>query len=266
VAAVSTRRTSIIFRAVALAALLTFPPGIPAQENYEIQVYGYETVAPGHTMVELHSNFTVEGTKQTVDGVLPTEHAWHETVEITRGFTSWFETGFYIFTSARSGNGWDWVGDHIRPRFRVPESWHWPVGVSLSNEIGYQRRQFSSDTWTWEIRPIIDKKQGRWYWSFNPTVDRSLRGPSVQKGFEFSPNFKAGYDLTKKVTAGFEYYGSLGPITGFDPFRDQQQQLFPTVDLNLSPRWEINCGVGVGMTRSTDHLIVKLILGYRFDF
>jgi len=46
----------------------------------------------------------------------------------------------------------------------------------------------------------------------------------------------------------------------------QQHQIFPTVDLNLAPQWEINFGVGVGMTRSTDHLIAKMILGYRFNF
>ncbi len=57
-----------------------------------------------------------------------------------------------------SGYGWEWVGDHIRPRVRVPEKWHWPVGVSLSNEVGYQRRQYSTDTWTWEMRPIVDQK------------------------------------------------------------------------------------------------------------
>ena len=50
-----------------------------------------------------------------------------------------------------------WVGDHIRPRISVPDSWDWPVGVSLSTEIGYQRAVYSPDTWTWEIRPIIDK-------------------------------------------------------------------------------------------------------------
>jgi len=242
------------------------------QENYEIQVYSYDTVQPHHTMVELHSNFTFEGTKTVVDGALPTEHAWHETVEITHGFNSWFETGFYIFTSARNGNGWDWVGDHIRPRFRIPESWHWPVDFSVSNEFGYQRPIFSSDTWTWEIRPIIDntsakeRNHGRWYWSINPTFDRSFHGPSKSRGFEFSPNFKFSYDLTPKIAGGLEYYGSMGPVTGFDPLRDQQQQVFPTIDLNLSPKWEFNFGVGVGMTRSTDHLIAKMILGYRFGF
>src|SRR5438876_5744516 len=136
-----------------------------AQDNYEIQVYSYDTVEPHHTMVELHSNFSFEGSKTFQDGLLPTNHQLHETIEITRGFTDWFETGFYIFTSAQNGQGWDWVGDHIRPRVRIPKKWNWPVGLSLSNEIGYQRRKFSTDTWTWEMRPIIDKQSGPWYWS-----------------------------------------------------------------------------------------------------
>jgi hypothetical protein len=237
-----------------------------AQSNYEIQVYGADLVEPGHTMVELHSNFTIQGFKTTVDAVYPDNHAEHETIEITHGFTPWFECGFYIFTSVHSGQGWDWVGDHIRPRFTAPESWHWPVGVSMSNEIGYQRRVYSVDTWTWEIRPIVDKKLGRWYLAFNPTVDLSLHGQNQNRGPEFSPNFKFSYDLTPKVAVGAEYYGSLGPITGFDPVSQQQHQLFPTVDLNLAPQWEVNLGLGWGFTSATEGLIAKVILGYRFNF
>ena len=237
-----------------------------AQDNYEIQVYSYDTVAPHRTMVELHSNFTIDGSKTTQDGILPTNHAEHETIEITHGFTDWFETGFYIFTYQRNGNGIQWVGDHIRPRVRVPKEWRWPIGLSLSNEIGYQRRKFSADTWTWEMRPIIDKQIGRWYLDFNPTFDRSLHGESVHQGFIFSPNVKISYDITKKITGGFEYYGSVGPATDFSPISEQQHQIFPTIDLNLSPKWEVNFGLGVGVTRSTDHLIAKMILGYRFNF
>jgi hypothetical protein len=250
----------------ACALFLACAPPAAAQDNYEIQVYGVETVEPGHTMLELHSNFTIEGLRQKINGLYPTNHAVHETIEITHGFTDWFETGFYIFTSARSGQGWQWVGDHIRPRLRVPKKWHWPVGVSLSNEIGYQRRQFSEDTWTWEIRPIVDQKIGKWYWSINPSLDRSFHGPGIRRGVVFSPNFKFSYDFTRKISGGLEYYGSVGPVTGFDPVAQQQQQIFPTIDLNIAPQWEINFGLGVGMTRSTDHLIAKMILGYRFNF
>src|SRR5581483_8091195 len=62
-----------------------------AQNNYEIQVYGADTIAPQSTMVELHSNFTAEGAKPLPDSVFaadrlyPTNHTEHETVEITTG-------------------------------------------------------------------------------------------------------------------------------------------------------------------------------------
>ncbi len=235
-----------------------------AQDNYEIQVYGSETVPAGATMVELHSNFTAEGRKTEENGVLPTDHAFHETLEITRGFTPWFETGFYVFTSARSGDGWQWVGDHIRPRIRVPEEWHWPVGLSLSVEAGYQQRKFSEDTWSLELRPIIDKQWGRWYGSFNPAIEKSLKGANATRGYEFAPNAKVSYDVTKVVTLGVEYYGSLGPATHFDAVGDQQHLIVPALDLNFSPKWEFNFGVGVGLTHSTDHLIIKMIIGRRF--
>jgi len=237
-----------------------------AQENYEIQVYGSDTVPPRTTMVEIHSNFTVDGSKTVEDGMLPTHHAMHETLEITQGLTDWAEVGFYVFSSIHSDGGWQWVGDHIRPRVRAPLSWRWPVGVSLSTEIGYQRAAFSPDTWTWEIRPIVDRKLGRWYLSFNPALDRSFHGPSVNRGVEFSPNFKVSYDVTRKVAGGLEYYASFGSLSGFDPLREQQQQFFPTIDVDFAPQWEFNFGVGVGATRSTDHLIVKCIVGRRFSW
>jgi len=256
-------RSSILFA----FALICLVAGVArAQENYEIQVYGSETIPRGVTMIELHNNFTAKGPKTTADGTLPTNHAWHETIEITHGFNDWFETGFYIFTSARNGSGWDFVGTHIRPRFRVPPKWHWPVGVSLSQEIGFVRRQFSEDQWSWEIRPIVDKEMGKWYVTFNPVLERALSGPGKKRGFEFAPNFKVAYSVTKKVDAGLEYYGGLGPLSGFDPAREQQHQIFPAIDLNLSPKWEFNFGVGIGMTRSTDHLIFKMIVGRRFEF
>jgi hypothetical protein len=257
-------KKGFLFWALLVAACLFSPLNSPAQDNYEIQVYPSETVDAGRTMIELHSNMAVRGTTQKIEGVLPTQHALHETLEITHGFTSWFEVALYTFSSIQPGMDWQWVGNHIRPRVRVPESWHWPVGLGFSVEFGYQQRKFSTDTWTVELRPIIDKKWGPWYLSFNPTIGRSLKGENTGRGFEFSPNIKISYDLTPKIAGGVEYYGSLGPLSGFDPLQKQQHQLFPTIDLNLSPAWELNFGVGFGLTEATDRLIVKMILGRRF--
>ncbi len=137
-------------------------------------------------MFELHSNFTFEGSKTTVDGVRARRaclardsgnHAGASTTGSKSDSTSLPAIG--------GPEGYQWVGDHIRPRVRAPESWHWPVGVSLSTEIGYQRRSYSPDTWTWEIRPIVDKQMDRWYFGVNPALERSFHGLSVHQGVGF---------------------------------------------------------------------------------
>ncbi len=58
---------------------MLFAAGAQAQGNYEIQVYGADTQEPKSLMVELHSNYTVDGQKYVIDGVYPTNHQEHET-------------------------------------------------------------------------------------------------------------------------------------------------------------------------------------------
>ena len=240
-----------------------------AQDNYEIQVYASDTVKKGMTMLELHSNYNLDGPDTTVNGVLPTRNALHETLEITHGWTNNFETGFYIFTSYRADEGYNYVGSHIRPRVKVPDSWKWPVGVSLSMEYGMQKRQFSEDTSDLEIRPIVDKQLGRWDLAFNPALEKTLSGDNPESQFIFSPNIKVSYDITKVVTFGVEYYGSVGPVNDWDTPPNQIHQLFPSIDLNLGEEWEFNFGIGFGLntgSQDSQGTIVKMIIGRRFSF
>jgi hypothetical protein len=60
----------------------------------------------------------------------------------------------------------------------------------------------------------------------NPTLDRSFHGENVHQGVILSPNAKFSYDLTRKVAAGVEYYGSVGPVTGFDPLSNSSTRSF----------------------------------------
>jgi hypothetical protein len=243
-------------------ALSTATP-VLAQDNYEIQVYGSALVPVKATMFELHSNFTMQGSKLSSGGVLPTNHALHETVEITHGFSEWFECGFYLFMSERGPDGFHYVGNHIRPRFSIPERFHLPVGLSLSQEIGYQSKQFSEDTWSWEIRPIIDQQLGRFYWSINPTIEKSLRGPNSSGGFEFAPNVQVNVDVAKRVNVALEYYGGFGPFGQFPAIQRTEQQLMPAINLDFGDDWEFNAGIGFGLTNPTDHLLGKIIMGRR---
>lgn len=241
--------------------------GLFAQNNYEIQVYGAETEAPRTTMFELHSNVTTYGFRQDQNGVIADDLAWHETIEITQGITPWFELGAYLFMSANRGQyGLTWVGDHLRPRFRIPEAWHWPLGLSLSLEAGYQKPRYCADTWTLEIRPIIDKEYKWFYISFNPVLDYAIEGLDQHSGLTFSPDVKVAFKLKKAIAMGLEYYGGAGPIRAPDAPSQQFQQLGLAFDLDVSPDYEINFGYMFGLTPATERGIAKLILGRKISW
>jgi hypothetical protein len=235
-----------------------------AQDNYEIQVYASPTQTKGSTMFELHSNFTFNGEKNIVDKVLPSYHSLHETLEITHGVGENFEIGFYLFTNYTSAYGYKFVGSHIRPRVRVPEKWHWPVGVSLSTEFGFQKSEFSTDTWSIEIRPIIDKQFDNFYISFNPTFGVGLKGSNDHTP-SFEPNLKTSYSFNK-VALGLEYYGSVGQLDQVPKISQQNHALFAVADLSFDPRWEINVGPGWGLTKATDGFVFKLLVGRRISW
>lgn len=249
--------------------IASFISGIPiqllAQDNYEIQVYSSELTKSHHTMLELHSNYTLNGTKEIQDGLYASNHAIHETLEITHGFSKWIEVGTYLFTSLGTDNRTDITGFHLRPRIAVPDEFHWPFGVSLSAETGYQNPHFFGCQWTAEIRPILDKMIKRFYFSLNPTFDKCLY-TDKENGFEFSPSVKADFEVSKKVALGLEYYASLGAVQHFEPVAQQRHQLFGAVDWDFDPDWEFNAGIGYGLTDATDRWVIKFILGYRLPF
>ena len=235
-----------------------------AQDNYEIQVYGSLTQTKGSTMFELHSNYTFDGQKNVIDGVRPSNHALHETVEITHGITDNFEIGFYFFTNYTSKYGYQYVGSHIRPRISVPEKWHWPFGASLSTEFGFQSSEYSEDTWSIEVRPILDKQYNNFYISFNPTFGIGLSGGSDHTP-SFEPNLKTSYAINK-VALGLEYYGNIGQLDFIPRVSQENHALFAVADLDFDPRWELNFGPGWGLTKATDAFVFKIIVGRRITW
>jgi hypothetical protein len=139
-----------------------------------------------------------------------------------------------------------------------------PIRLSLSFEFGYQRWESSTDTWTLEIHPIIDRQLGPSYVSFNPTFDKSFKGESQRDGLEFAPAAKVSYVLTQKVALALEYYGAVGRLNRIDPVRDQQHLVFPVGDPGSRTSLGIQFRRRFRTHPSTDTYLIKMILGYRF--
>jgi len=242
--------------------ILLLSQSLSAQDNYEIQVYESGLVPVANTMFELHSNTTL---KRYKSDRLFSHNYLRETVEITHGFCRWFEIGSYLFTNIGIKGSTDIVGAHIRPRIAVPADAGLPVGLSLSSELGYVKRQYSENAWSLELRPIIDKKWDKLLLAMNAVFSIGL-DHNTSKTPDLGSAFKISYDVSSKFAAGLEYYGGYGPLNEISIYSMQQHQLFGSLDIDFGPLWEFNSGLGWSLNDASDRLIIKFILGRRFEF
>lgn len=243
--------------------LLILSQQIKGQDDYEIQVYRSDLTEKGHTIFELHSNYTPSGNKQYSENIFPSDKLIHETLEITHGFSDIFEMGIYFFNAIGSDGRTGYAGSHIRPRIKVPDSWNLPVGLSLGSEIGYQRIGFFNNHWLFEIHPIIDKQFGKFYIAINPTFDWDI---DKSRDFEFNPCMMTSYKIFKKADLAFEWYSGYGTVQSFLPWDQQHQVLYLATNIDFGSNWEFNAGIGRGLNSSTDPWIIKCIIGRTFAF
>jgi hypothetical protein len=67
-------------------------------------------------------------------------------------------------------------------------------------------------------------------------------------------------NLGENLAVGLEYYTDLGPLRNFSTFNEQQHNLYAVVDFKIG-RFDVNAGVGYGLTPGSDRLMYKMIIG-----
>lgn len=250
--------------AVAAAACAIPVRDAAAQDAFEIQVYEYATVPKGMWNLETHYNYTMRGTPAS--GLLyATDRQSHLTFELTRGITDDFEMAAYlVFAHHDGGSVGELAGYRFRPRVKVPEAWKWPVDVSLSLELGIPNGAYEENSMTFEVRPILEKKFGEWQFDINPVLARALKGPGTSDGWEFEPNARIAYGVTKQLDLSLEYYGATGNVTSWLPGPQQIHTVWPGFDYQFNETTVMNFGVSIPGTGAGDQSVVKLRLGVLF--
>jgi hypothetical protein len=258
-------RVAAIFRFCVLTACVAGVLPVLAQDPFEIQVYEYELVPKGQWNLETHMNYRRHGTTEFEGTVAPSSRQFHLTYELTHGITDWFEMAGYLVLAHRAqpDGGWDYAGWRLRPRFGIPPSWNWPVGLSLSTEIGFPKNTYEENPTTFELRPIIEKRFGRIQVDLNPTLARALRGPGSSEGWEFEPAARIAF-TGWRLEPSLEYYGATGPIRDVLPVHEQSHQFYPGWDLQITKNIVWNFGIGIASTSQGDRLVYKMRLGVLF--
>ena len=120
-----------------------------------------------------------------------------------------------------------------------------------------------------EFRLILEKDMGPWRLDFNPIFEKKTSGSGVEEGLEFNYAVGCYYIpdgdgiMLKKnliIKPGLEFYGKMGEISDLKAPEQQRHVIFPTVEMLIGPRIKWHLGVGIGLTKATDNLILKSIL------
>ena len=243
--------------ALVVFGLLAMPALASAQAD-EIQVYDGGLAPVGVLNLTWHNNFTPKGlTTPAFPGAVVADKSFNGVTEFALGVTDWFEAGLYLPLYSRDNSaGWGFDGVKLRALFAVPHADDRRFFYGANFEFSINANRWDEKRVTSEVRPIIG-----WHLKpvdiiINPIVDTSYDG---LKNLEFVPAARVAYNFPSGLAIAVEEYSDFGPLHGFLPGSEQAHQFYGVVDKTWN-QWDIEAGVGVGVTDGSDRLTFKLIV------
>jgi hypothetical protein len=242
------------------AALLSLALAQPAHATDEIQVYNAGIAAPGQFTIQQHLNYVGLGIKDApFSGGLVSNHSLNGTPEFAYGVTDWWELGLYLPFSVQDNRFYS-DAFKLRTLFVSPHAdqrnFFYGVNFELSNETP----PFAQTRWALEIRPIIGVRNAEYEFIVNPIVDV---GFGRYGEADFAPAARLARKFGEDLYFGLEYYADFGKIGDFSKLADQQHTLFAVTDFKAGV-FDIDLGVGYGLTPGSDRFVIKSIIGYAF--
>jgi hypothetical protein len=251
-----TRRRLCLLAGTALSLL----PGQPAKATDEIQVYNAGIAAPGQFTIQQHLNFVPLGVKDPpFPGGLISNNSINGTPEFAYGVTDWWEVGLYLPFAIKDQQ---FLSDafKLRTLFVSPNAEQRNFFYGVNFEFSNTTPKFSQSRFGMEIRPIIGVRNADYEFIVNPIVDISF---GKYGEADFAPAARLARRVGPDTFVGLEYYSDFGEIGNFAKLEDQQHTLFAVTDFKLGV-FDVNFGVGYGLTPGSDRWVVKSIVGYAF--
>jgi hypothetical protein len=120
-----------------------------------------------------------------------------------------------------------------------------------------QDTQFDDADLELELKPIIEKDFGLLSVILNPLFEKTLYRRGHDQGFEFGYRNGVYYRWLPYLSPGIEFYGGIGLIYDSHPLADQQNYIYPVLWGQLPRGIVYNLGPGFGLTRGSDHVLMK---------
>ena len=251
----------LVWRLALILVVLAAPQPLPAQTD-EIQVYTGGLETPGKANLTIHTNYTPDG--RTVagfpGGIVP-QSSVNGTLEWAYGVTDWFEAGTYlpVYTFTRDRK-LELDGAKLRALFAVPHADTRRFFYGVNFELSFNAKRWDQSRQSGEIRPIVGARSGPWDFILNPILDTSFDGFSR---LDFAPSLRIAYNRSPTFALAAEHYADFGQLHQFESGARQEHNLFGVADFSR-PLFDLEAGIGFGLTNASDKLVLKTIVSHTF--
>jgi len=249
-------------RCLALLSLAVIALGIGSGQAWaqsdEIQVYDGELTAPRKFNLTWHNNFTPKGnTDPAFAGANVADRSFNGVTEWAYGVTPWFEAGLYLPLYSHDKNlGGTYDGFKLRALFAVPHAEQRKFFYGANFEFSINQKNWDENRFSSEIRPIVGWHLKPWDIIINPILDTEYDG---LKNLDFAPAIRIAYNVNDKWAVSLEEYADYGPLHTLYGGSEQSHMLYGVVN-HAMKYFEIEAGVGVGLTSATDKVTLKLLV------
>jgi hypothetical protein len=253
------RRLAPVSVAMLFCCLL---PGAARAAAEEIQVYMDDMRDPGQLGVDVHNNYVFSG-RRTPEyaGEQPPGKVYRMTPEFAYGLTREVELGLYVLTTRDADGNWHGDGGKVRIKYIAPHDAEAGFFWGANLEVGRTTRRVSETPWNAEVKGIAGYRTGPWTFAVNPNFDWSISrggGPATA-----DLDLKVSYDLGSKTEVGVESYNELGAIKHPSFSGENARTIFAVIDKDFG-KFDINAGIGRGLTGAADRWLLKFIVGTNF--
>jgi hypothetical protein len=249
---------------LALMTVMAIPAAGAAQTD-EIQVYDGGLTDPRVVNLTWHNNFIVKGSKEPAfQGAVVANHSWNGVPEWALGVTKWLELGLYLPVYSRDAH-MGWGIDGLKPRmlFAVPDADDRRFFYGANFEFSINTNRWEGHRYTSEVRPIIGWHLGKVDVIVNPIFDTAYEGV---KNLEFVPAERIAFRVAPATQLALEEYADYGPVHSFYSGNDQVHQLWGVLNRTIVGGIELETGLGVGVTSTSDKLTFKIMFSRDLNF
>ena len=228
----------------------------------EIQVYTGELEAPDKANLTIHANYTPKGdTIASFPGGVVARGSVNGAFEWAYGVSSWFEAGTYlpVYTLTHD-HKLQLDGVKLRALFAVPHAEDRRFFYGVNFELSFNSRAWDQSRYGGEIRPILGTRSGRWDLIVNPILDTSFKGFSR---LDFAPCERLAYNASPRFAVAVEHYADFGELDHLESARQQEHNVFGVADISR-PRFDLELGLGFGLTQASDKVVLKAIFAHAF--